>query len=138
MAPPFQPKGLDHIVIRVINPEQMTAFYCDVLGCPVERDESQIGLIQLRAGLSLIDLVDVAGELGRMGGAAPGPEGRNMDHFCLRIDPFDEDAIRSHLESHGVSASEVKRRYGAEKYGPSLYIEDPEGNVVELKGPPEE
>ncbi len=138
MAPPFQPNGLDHIVIRVINAEQMTAFYCDVLGCPVERDESQIGLIQLRAGMSLIDLVDVAGELGRMGGAAPGPEGRNMDHFCLRIDPFDEDAIRSHFESHGVSASEVKRRYGAEKYGPSLYIEDPEGNTVELKGPPED
>ncbi len=135
---PFQPKGLDHVVLRVVDAARMTAFYRDVLGCPVEREEPAIGLVQLRAGRSLIDLVDVAGVIGRAGGAAPGRDGRNLDHFCLRIDPFDEDAIRAHLERHGVSAGEVKRRYGAEKYGPSLYIEDPEGNTVELKGPPED
>ena len=126
------------MVLRVVDAARMTAFYRDVLGCPVERDEPDIGLVQLRAGRSLIDLVDVAGVIGRAGGAAPGRDGRNLDHFCLRIDPFDEDAIRAHLERHGISAGEVKRRYGAEGYGPSLYIEDPEGNTVELKGPPED
>ena len=126
------------MVLRVVDAARMMAFYRDVLGCPVERDEPDIGLIQLRAGRSLIDLVDVAGVIGRAGGAAPGRDGRNLDHFCLRIDPFDEDAVRAHLERHGISAGEVKRRYGAEGYGPSLYIEDPEGNTVELKGPPED
>ena len=116
----------------------MRAFYGDVLGCPVERQEADIGLVQLRAGRSLIDLVDIAGERGRAGGAAPGAEGRNMDHLCIGIEPFDEDAIRAHLESHGIAAGPLKRRYGAEKFGPSIYIEDPEGNVVELKGPPED
>ncbi len=104
MAPPFRPSGIDHVVIRTANPDRMRAFYGDVLGCPVERREAGLGLVQLRAGRSLIDLVDSAGELGRSGGAAPGAEGRNMDHLCLRIDPFDEDAIRAHLESHGVAA----------------------------------
>ncbi len=146
---PFQPKGLDHVVLRVVDAARMTAFYRDVLGCPVERDEQAIGLVQLRAGRSLIDRVDAAGlpspkrssgfaqagEIGR--GAAPRRDGRNMDHLCLRIEPFEEGAIRAHLERHGVSAGEIKRRYGAEGYGPSLYIEDPEGNTVELKGPPE-
>jgi catechol 2,3-dioxygenase-like lactoylglutathione lyase family enzyme len=88
----------------------------------------------LRAGDALIDLVDVAGELGQRGGSAPGREGRNMDHLCLRIDPFDSAAIFRHLEDHGVEAGPVERRYGAEGFGPSIYIQDPEGNTVELKG----
>lgn len=138
LAPPFRPSGIDHIVIRTANPGRLRAFYGDVLGCPVEREEAGLGLVQLRAGRSLIDLVDAAGELGRGGGAAPGAEGRNMDHFCLAVDPFDEAAIRAHLESHGIAAGPLKRRYGAEKFGPSIYIEDPDGNVVELKGPPED
>ena len=137
MAPPFRPSGIDHVVIRVADPERMRDFYTDVLGCPVEREETNLGLVQLRAGRSLIDLVDIQGELGRAGSAAPGAEGRNMDHFCLAIDPFDEAALRAHLESHGIDPGPLKRRYGAEKFGPSIYIEDPEGNVVELKGPPE-
>ncbi|MEN8197320.1 MAG: VOC family protein, partial [Pseudomonadota bacterium] len=93
------------------------------------------GLIQLRAGSALIDLVPVDSELGRPGGAAPGAEGRNLDHFCLRIEPFDEEAIRDHLARHGIDTGPLKSRYGAEGMGPSIYIEDPEGNVVELKGP---
>ena len=114
----------------------MTRFYCDVLGCQVERARQDIGLIQLRAGQSLIDLVPVDGELGRKGGAAPGPEGRNMDHMCLRVEPFDPLAVIAHLIKNGVVPGETKNRYGADGYGPSIYINDPEGNVVELKGPP--
>ena len=129
-------RDIDHIVLRVVDLDAMLGFYCDVLGCTVERRQEAIGLIQLRAGRSIVDLVPVDGELGRAGGAPPGREGRNLDHFCLRVDPFDEAAIRSHLAAHGVQAGPTEARYGAEGSGPSIYLEDPEGNVVELKGPP--
>ncbi len=132
----FTVQGIDHVVLRVVDVEGMIRFYQDVLGCAVERRKDDLGLIQLRAGRSLIDLVDVNGEIGRKGGAAPGAEARNMDHLCLRIDPFDEAPIRTHLRAHGVEAGELVTRYGAEGDGPSLYIQDPEGNTVELKGPP--
>ena len=130
-------QGIDHVVLRVVDVEGVIRFYQDVLGCAVERRKDDLGLIQLRAGRSLIDLVDVNGELGQKGGAAPGAEARNMDHFCLRIDPFYEAQIRAHLRAHGVEAGELATRYGAEGDGPSLYIQDPEGNTVELKGPPD-
>ncbi len=133
----FTVQGIDHVVLRVVDVEGVIRFYKDVLGCAVERRKDDLGLIQLRAGRSLIDLVDVNGELGQKGGAAPGAEARNMDHFCLRIDPFDEAQIRAHLRAHGVEAGELATRYGAEGDGPSLYIQDPEGNTVELKGPPD-
>lgn len=126
---------IDHLVLRVMNADRMLAFYCDVLGCDVERRLDDIGLIQLRAGRALIDLVPVDGKLGKMGGGAPGREGRNLDHFCLRVAPFDEEAIRRHLERHGVEAGETAMRYGADGVGPSIYVPDPEGNVIELKGP---
>ena len=130
-------RELDHVVLRVADVAAILAFYRDALGCPVERRQDDIGLIQLRAGRSLIDLVPVDGALGRAGGAAPGKEGRNPDHFCLRVEPFDESAIRARLEAHGIDAGPLAARYGAEGEGPSLYLTDPEGNVVELKGPAE-
>lgn len=135
-ASPFRPLSLDHVVLRVRDVTRSTAFYCDVLGARVEKVQEAIGLHQLRAGTSLIDLVDLEGTLGRKGGAAPGAEARNMDHLCLRIDPFDEAAIRSHLQACGVTPGDVVSRYGAEGQGPSMYITDPDGNSVELKGPP--
>ncbi len=125
----FAIQGLDHVVLRVADLDRAVRFYCEVLGCTEERRLESIGLVQLRAGASLIDLVQAKG--------APEVAGGNMDHFCLRIEPFDEAAIRSHLATHGVEAGEVARRYGAEGHGPSLYLQDPDGNTVELKGPPE-
>lgn len=133
---PIRVREIDHLVLRVRDVDAMLRFYGEVLGCGVARRQDEIGLVQLRAGRSLIDFVDVGGKLGRMGGAAPGREGRNLDHLCLRVEPFDEAAIRAHLEAHGVTAGETASRFGAEGEGPSIYIEDPEGNVVELKGPP--
>jgi len=130
-------RDIDHLVLRVTSLDRMLRFYCDALGCTIERRQDAIGLVQLRAGRSLIDLVPVDSKLGRVGGAAPGPEGRNMDHFCLRVEPFDEVAVRSQLAQHGYAAGEVEQRYGAEGEGPSIYLTDPEGNVVELKGPPD-
>ncbi len=129
-------REIDHLVLRVTDLDRMLRFYGDALCCAVERRQDAIGLVQLRAGRSLLDLVPVSGKLGSAGGAAPGAEGRNVDHFCLRIEPFDEAAIRAHLQAHGVVAGPVESRYGAEGEGPSLYVTDPEGNFVELKGPP--
>ncbi|MEC4672629.1 MAG: VOC family protein [Nitrospirota bacterium] len=129
-------KKVDHVVIRVHDAEKMTEFYCQVLGCTVERRSPEVGIVQLRAGEALIDILAVDSELGRMGGSGPGKEGRNMDHFCVRLESFQEQAIREHLAQHGVSGSKLETRYGAEGMGPSIYIQDPEGNTVELKGPP--
>jgi glyoxylase I family protein len=133
---PFSLQRLDHLVLRVRDLPAMVDFYCRVLGCTVERRQDAIGLVQLRAGEALIDLVPVDGKLGRMGGAAPGAEGRNLDHFCLRVEPFDREAILAHLQAHHAQVGEFGSRYGAEGEGPSQYLLDPEGNVVELKGPP--
>jgi catechol 2,3-dioxygenase-like lactoylglutathione lyase family enzyme len=130
----IQLQGLDHVVLRVADVERALAFYCGVLGCSEERRAEALGLIQLRAGAHLIDLVDVNAPLGRAGGAAPGPDARNVDHFALQVEPFDVEAIRVHLQRHGVEPGEVAERYGARGMGPSLYIKDPDGNVVELKG----
>jgi catechol 2,3-dioxygenase-like lactoylglutathione lyase family enzyme len=128
-------EGLDHVVLRVGDVQSSLRFYCDVLGCSLERQSDALGLYQLRAGRSLIDLVAVDSPLGRAGGPPPGP-GRNVDHVALRLAAFDEPALRAHLATHGVEAGDVAPRYGAEGMGPSMYVRDPDGNVVELKGPP--
>jgi glyoxylase I family protein len=128
-------RGIDHLVLRAVNVERMLSFYCNTLGCTVERRQDEIGLIQLRAGSSMIDLVPIDGKLGKAGGAAPGSDAKNLDHFCLRVEPFNEQSIREHLLRHCIEAGPVESRYGAEGEGPSIYLTDPDGNVVELKGP---
>ena len=121
----FTIRKIDHLVIRVRNVERMIAFYRDALGCSVEKVQEEFGLTQLRAGSGLIDLVDVDGKLGRQGGAAPGAEGRNLDHLCLTIEPWEPEALADHLRAHGGEPGEVGRRYGADGYGPSIYVADP-------------
>jgi len=126
-------RELDHIVLRVVDLDKMLRFYWGALGCSVERRQEKIGLIQLRAGRSLIDLVPVSGKLGSSGGAAPGAEGRNLGHFCLRVEPFDAEAIRGHLQANDPTVSPVQSRYGADGEGPSIYVSDPEG-IVSRRG----
>jgi catechol 2,3-dioxygenase-like lactoylglutathione lyase family enzyme len=126
--------GIDHIVIRAKNAALMIDFYKNVLGCAVERDMSaEFGLTQLRAGRSLIDIVSVDSILGRKGGPAPESTGNNLDHFCLQIEKIDEAVLTAFLVKQNVAVSDFERRYGAEGYGRSIYIKDPEENVVELK-----
>jgi glyoxylase I family protein len=132
-APLFSIGGIDHIVLRVRDVARALEFYRDTLGCTVEREQRAQGLTQLRAGRSLIDLVTVDGPLGRRPPAAAA-EGPNVEHFCLTIVPFDEEALRTYLASHGIEAGAPAERYGAEGEGRSIYIEDPDGNRVELKG----
>lgn len=129
-------RGLDHVVIRVRDLDRALSFWCNALGCAVERRLDELGLVQLRAGASLIDLVPVDSPLGRAGGGAPDADRPNMDHVALRIAAFDEAALRAHLEEHGIAPGDVATRYGAEGNGPSMYVKDPDGNTVELKGPP--
>ena len=128
-------REIDHVVLRVMDADSMIRFYCDVLGAKLSRRRSDLGMVHLRAGASMIDLVDVEGPLGKPGGAAPGSEGRNMDHLCLRVEPFDQAAIVAHLKAHGVKVGDIRPRYGSEGMGISIYLTDPEGNTVELKGP---
>jgi catechol 2,3-dioxygenase-like lactoylglutathione lyase family enzyme len=130
MAAPFGILGIDHVVLRAADPDALERFYVDVLGCALDRRQERIRLTQLRAGRSLIDIVPADGD-------PPGDRGRNVEHLCLRVEPFDADAIRAHLAAHGVGCEPPARRYGADGEGPSIYLADPEGNRVELKGPPE-
>ena len=123
--------------MRVIDLARSIAFYGEVLGCAVERRLDELGLVQLRAGSSLIDLVAIDSPIGRAGGGDLQPQGRNLDHFALSLADFDDEAIRAHLERLGVDAGDTGQRYGAKGFGPSIYIKDPDGNTVELKGPPD-
>lgn len=135
MPIPFSIRDIDHVVLRTATPARLEAFYTDVLGCPLVKRQEKIGLTQLRAGRALIDIMEVKPE-----DVATAPKGSatgNMDHLCLRIDPFDAEAVRRHFSAHGITVGEVLTRFGAEGSGPSIYLEDPEGNRIELKGPPQ-
>lgn len=134
MNVPFAIRGIDHIVLRAREPGRLVAFYRDVLGCPVERVQPRIGLTQLRAGLCLIDVV-AQGALAGAPDEASGGVHRNLDHLCLIVEPFDADGLAAYLGRQGVPIGEVALRYGAEGEGPSLYLQDPEGNGIELKAP---
>jgi len=133
---PFSVQRIDHLVLRVQDTERSIVFYRDLLGVEVVKRRDDLGLVHLRAGVSMIDLVAVDGPLGRKGGVAASETGRNLDHLCLRIEPFDEAAILAHLEAHGVPrGAKAQINFGAEGNGPSIYFSDPDGNSVELKGP---
>lgn len=133
---PFSLAALDHVVLRVPDMAKALAFYSDVLGAQVERRLEAFGLVQLRAGESIIDLVDIGAEWLKAEGARPfAPEARNVDHICIRVDVFDEAAIERHLKAAGIEITERGQRYGAQGNGPSVYVRDPFGTVVELKGP---
>jgi catechol 2,3-dioxygenase-like lactoylglutathione lyase family enzyme len=135
-TPPMRIKQLDHFVMRVSDREAMLAFYCGILGLTIAHEQPDLGLTHLRVGNAFIDLITVDGALGRQGGAAAGDQGRNLDHLCLQVEPFDPGQIHRHFSAHGIAVSEVVQRYGASGTGPSIYLKDPEGNGVELKGPP--
>lgn len=121
-------------MLRTDRYRELIDFYCDVLGCTLERETSdEVGLTQLRAGDSLIDIVNVVGELGKAGGPSPNEEGNNVDHFCLQIEPVGEEALQAYLRENGVAVEEYQDRYGAQGLGRSIYLKDIAGNTVELR-----
>jgi catechol 2,3-dioxygenase-like lactoylglutathione lyase family enzyme len=121
----FRVERIDHVVLRVRNLPAMVHFYEQALGFAVERRLDRLSLVQMRAGASLLDLVEKERP----------KEGGNLDHVCFRIQPFDRDAIAARLSPLGIAVGETVERYGAEGTGPSIYFHDPEGNEIELKGP---
>ena len=128
-------QAIDHIVLRANNPQQLIDFYCNILNCPIEKVQDHVGLTQLRAGNALIDIIAVDGELGRKLGAGPaiGGGGKNLDHFCLTIDPIEPKTLIAYLDKHGVEHGDFVERYGSGGFGDSIYITDSEGNGVELR-----
>jgi catechol 2,3-dioxygenase-like lactoylglutathione lyase family enzyme len=132
---PIRIRKLDHVVLRVADIDKSIRFYRDILGCPEARIRPDTGLYQYQAGASMIDLVPLDSPGGRRSGYGPPSEGRNMEHFALTIEEFDEAAIRGYLEEHGIEVSKSGQRFGADGVGPSVYVKDPDGNEVELKGP---
>lgn len=126
MENPFAITAIDHIVIATPDLSVLQAFYERVLGCHVERTLPEIGLVQMRAGRAMIDLVQL-----QEGGVS----GRNMEHFCLMLADWDVQAIKAHLDRHDVCFDGLALRYGATGMGPSIYITDPDGNTIEIKGP---
>lgn len=131
-SPPFRLEGLDHVVLLVRDMDVARRFYCDVIGCTVDQALPQYGMLQLRAGRSLIDLVDISTEEGSWG-RPPVEGGRNMDHVCLATDGFEPEELRAHLAAHGVRIVEEGIRYGATGDAYSIYVNDPFGNQIELK-----
>jgi catechol 2,3-dioxygenase-like lactoylglutathione lyase family enzyme len=128
-------REIDHVVLRVRDLDTVRDFYCTVLGCTeLRRTPREVGLLQLRAGRSIIDLVSVDGAIGRQGGEAPGATARNMDHFCLLVEDFDALRLREELAARGVKADVYPGRGGPGGADASLYVRDPEGNTVELRG----
>ena len=139
LAIPFAFEQLDHLVLRTEHIETLRDFYM-LLGCQIVEDRTRtIGLLQLSLGNSMLDLVDVNGELGRAGGSGPGPVGRNLDHFAVRVAPFDAKEIMEFFKQNGIKAIQASQLLlGADGYGPAIFIEDPDGNRIELKGPTEQ
>ena len=130
---PYRLGGVDHVVIRAKDIDAMLGFYRDLLGCRVAKHNEPLGLWHLDAGGSMIDLVDMNGKLGAAGGPPPGP-GRNVDHIAIKVEPFDAEAIRAYFTASGVEPDQAAVCFGADGDGPSIYMRDPEGNGVELRG----
>jgi len=132
----FKIKRLDHLVIRTTNIKEMISFYCFILGYKVGRDNlKESGLIELSAGESMIDLFDVSSDnISIEKTIQCDKDIKNLDHFCILLESFDETDIKVHLKNFGVSCSDVEMNYGSNGYGPSIFLYDPDGNKVELKG----
>jgi glyoxylase I family protein len=132
--PPFTLVGIDHIVLLVTDMDRAMRFYGEVLGCQPGYSYPQYAMEQVWCGSALIVLLDTS----KTEGAWARPEvagGRNMDHVCIALSPFDHDALRAHLAAHDVEIVEEAFHGGARGMGNSFYVLDPFGNKLELKGP---
>ena len=135
LRPPFALEGIDHVLLLVSGMQEALQFYCDILGCRIESALPEFSMVQLRAGSALIDLVDVGASAGKW--ALPEISGgRNVDHVCIAISECDEQELRDHLATHNTRITEEGLHSGARGNSLSIYVKDPSGNTIELKGPP--
>jgi glyoxylase I family protein len=133
-APPFSMVGIDHVVFLVDDMPKAMGFYQDVLGCRLGYSYPKLGMEQVFAGAALIVLWDIT-DPGAAAAVPPVSGGCNVDHVCIALSPFDEEAMRAHLAAHGVAIEREAFHGGARGMGNSFYIRDPFGNKLELKGP---
>lgn len=138
---PIATNRIDHVVLLVSDMDRARRFYTEVLGMWQEREVERINLVQLRAGRSMVDLQLAPGRrvtkpkgTGKKAREAA-LKGRNMHHFALNLESFNEKRIRAHLKKHKVKAGATRRLYGADGSGKAMDVMDPDGNIVELKGP---
>ena len=127
--------GIDHVVFLVSDMALAMAFYAEVLGCQPGYSYPKLGMEQVWCGAALIVLWDTS-HPGAKTAVPPVAGGRNVDHVCIALSPFDRDAMRRHLLAHDVTIVQEAFHGGARGMGNSFYILDPFGNKLELKGPP--
>ena len=125
--------GFDHLVLVVDDVERSLAWYRDVLGLDgVRVDEWRAGTAPFPSvrvdPTTIVDFV-ARGDGVRPGGT--GGAGANTDHLCLVVDDCDLDEVARSGRFDCIGAP--TRRFGAQGDGTSLYVTDPDGNVVELR-----
>lgn len=124
---------MDHIVLRVKDVEESLRFYTETLGLKSERVEQwRAGEIRFPSARlnddTIIDLFPSDQEPIARDGV------RNQDHFCMVIEPTDMEDLKAKFEALGVGIqSGPGKRWGSHGDGISLYLYDPDNNVVELR-----
>ena len=118
--------GFDHVVLNCVDVERSLAWYVDELGLePVRVDEWRAGQVLFPSvridATTLIDLL------------AADRSGTNLDHVCLVIEPDDLAALGASGRFDVVGDGPVEGLFGAQGFASSLYVRDPDGNVVELR-----
>lgn len=124
VEPAVRVLGFDHLVLKCTDVDRSLRFYRDELGLPVEREEpwrqGAVPFPSVRIDpTTIIDLL------------AGAPEGANVDHFCVVIEPTDLVALAGGGRFEVVAGPAT--RWGAQGNATSLYVRDPDGNVVELR-----
>jgi catechol 2,3-dioxygenase-like lactoylglutathione lyase family enzyme len=123
-AAPFNPLGLDHLLLHVRGMDEAERFYCEILGCRVKHRMERYAMTELSAGIVLVDTADANGRWALEGTAA----GRNLDHFAILTDGWDDAQIRVWLTDNNIPIEEER----TDEDEVSIYVRDPSGNRVEL------
>ena len=124
---------MDHIVLRTRDVEESLRFYTEVLGLQAERVEQwRAGEVRFpSARINADTIIDFFASEEMPNGR---DDVRNQDHFCMVIDETDMDALKARFEDAGIDIQAGPgKRWGSHGDGISLYIYDPDDNVVELR-----
>ncbi len=133
---------IDHVVLWVESPKRALKFYVGVIGLASVRqqdfEEGKASFPSVRLNeTTLLDLMDrnnisavrdITGGGDEVGGAP-------MNHICLSMSAAEFASLTARLREHGVEVkSGGENAFGAQGIaGQSVYIRDPDGNVLELR-----